>query len=73
MKMNTRKLTKLVHAGHFAAEVVITIIDSEDEWAPYISLDDALKLDKVREALLAGDLATASQYGKVYKLTPVAA
>jgi len=31
----------------------------------YISRDDALKLDRVREALLAGDLAAASQYGKV--------
>ncbi|NTU96187.1 MAG: hypothetical protein HGA62_00010 [Chlorobiaceae bacterium] len=43
------------------------------DYAPYISHDDALKLDRVREALLAGDLATASQYGKVYELSPVAA
>jgi len=64
-KMNPRKHTKLVHAGKYAAEVVIEIIDSEDGWSPYISRDDALKLDRVREALLAGDLAAASQYGKV--------
>lgn len=48
-----------------AAEVVIKIIDPENDWASYISLDDTLKLDKVRAALLAGDLAIASQFGKV--------
>lgn len=65
--MNTRKHTKLVHVGKYAAEVVIEIIDSEDGWSPYISRDDALKLDRVREALLAGDLVAASQYGKGMK------
>jgi hypothetical protein len=39
----------------------------------YISLDDALKLDRVSAALLAGDLATASKFGKVYELSPFAA
>jgi hypothetical protein len=32
-------------------EVKIKIIDSEDGWAPSISLDDALKLDRGRESL----------------------
>jgi len=45
--MNTRKHTKFVHEGNYAAEVEIEIIDSEDGWTPYISLDDALKLDLV--------------------------
>ncbi|NTW69292.1 MAG: hypothetical protein HGB23_05510 [Chlorobiaceae bacterium] len=71
--MTTRKLTKLVHEGKYAAEVVIEIVDSDEGWSPYISLDDALKLDAVREALQSGDIATASTYGRVYELSPVAA
>ena len=71
--MNTRKIVKLLHEGKYAAEIEVEIIDSEEGWAPYISLDDALKLDLVRNALRSGDLATALRYGKVYKLSPVAA
>ncbi|MEI6651753.1 MAG: hypothetical protein WCL42_04150 [Chlorobiaceae bacterium] len=72
--MNTRKHTKFVHEGNYAAEVEIEIIDSEDGWAPYISLDDALKLDRVRETLKSGDVATARTYAKkVYALSTVAA
>ena len=72
--MNTRKHTKFVHEGNYAAEVEIEIIDSEDGWAPYISLDDALKLDRVRETLKSGDVATAGKYAKkVYALSTVSA
>ena len=52
--MNTRKHTKFVHAGNYAAEVEIEIIDSEDGWAPYISLDDALKFYRGRRDTQAG-------------------
>ena len=62
-----------MHEGKYAAEVEIEIIDSEEGWAPYISLDDALKLDRVREALQSGDVATAGKYGKVYELSPIVA
>ncbi len=71
--MNARKHKKLIHEGKYAAEVEIEIIDSEEGWAPYISLDDALKLDRVREALQSGDVATAGKYGKVYELSPIVA
>lgn len=71
--MNVRKHKKLMHEGKYAAEVEIEIIDSEEGWAPYISLDDALKLDRVREALQSGDVATAGKYGKVYELSPIVA
>jgi hypothetical protein len=36
-----------------------------------MSLEDAYKLDDVREALKAGDLNAAAQYGRVYELRPV--
>ncbi len=45
-------------------EVEVEIIDAEDGWAPYISLDDALKLDRGREALKSGDVAAAITYAK---------
>ena len=41
-------------------------------WAPYLSLEDALKLDDVRAALRRGDLENAARLSRVYTLTPVA-
>lgn len=34
---------------------------------------DAEKLDDLREALRHGDIKTASQYGRVFALTPIVA
>jgi hypothetical protein len=39
--------------------------------APYLSLEDAGKLDDVREALRREDIDTARKLSKVYRLTPV--
>jgi hypothetical protein len=36
-----------------------------------LSLEDAYKLDDVRQALRDGDLKTAAKLGRVFKLTPV--
>lgn len=71
--MQTRKHTKLVHEGNYAAEIEIEIIDSENSWSPYITLEDALKLDKVRELLKENKIAEAKKFGNVYILKPVAA
>jgi hypothetical protein len=70
--MNARRHTKLVHEGSYIAEVDIELIDTETGWSPYISIDDAYKLDDVREALRRGDIKTASRMARVYTLTPVA-
>ncbi len=48
--MNKRRHTKLVREGLYAAEVEIELIETDDGWSPYLSLDDAYKLDNVREA-----------------------
>ena len=72
-KMQNRKHVKLVHEGKYVAEVKIEIIDSENAWSPYLSLEDALKLDTVRELLRNGDIAGAKKLGEVYLLKPVAA
>jgi len=71
--MHKRKHIKLVHEGKYVAEVEIEIMDSENAWSPYLSLEDALRLDSVREALREEDLATAKKMAKVYILKPVAA
>jgi len=71
--MKKRPHTKLIHEGLYAAEVEVDLIEAEDGWSPYLSLEDARKLDDVRQALRLGDLKRASQIGRVYQLLPVSA
>jgi hypothetical protein len=68
-----RKTTKLVREGRYAAEVSVAMIEDESGWSPYLSLDDAAKLDSVRKALRAGDIATAATHGRVFELLPISA
>jgi hypothetical protein len=70
--MKKRKHTKLVHEGKYVAEVDIELIDTPEGWSPYLTLEDAYKLDDVREALRKGDLDAASRLARLYTLTPVA-
>jgi hypothetical protein len=39
----------------------------------YLSLEDAKKLDAVRLALRAGEIAEAVKHGRVFELTPISA
>ena len=72
--MSTKATKRLVREGDFVAEVDVNLIEADGGWAPYLSLEDAYRLDDVREALRSGDLRRASQLGsRVYKLTPVSA
>ncbi len=71
--MSDRKHTKLVREQDYVAEVAVDLIDSPDSWAPYLSVEDASKLDEVRVALRQGDIAAASKHGRVYRLTPLPA
>jgi len=69
----SRKAVRFVHADRYAAEVEVDLIPDDDAWGPYISKDDALKLDRVRTALKRGDVAEASREARVYELLPVSA
>jgi hypothetical protein len=69
----TRKRMKLIHEGKYAAEVPVELIEDDTAWSPYLTPDDVRKLDAVRLALRRGDIAEASQYGRIYELTPVTA
>ena len=44
--MKKRRRTKLVHEGQYVAEVDVELIDMDKGWSPYLSLDDAYKLDE---------------------------
>lgn len=70
--MTKKQRTKLVHAGRYVAEVSIELTEDESGWSPYLSLDEARKLDRVRRALVDGDLTTAARLARVYELVPVA-
>jgi len=70
--MITKQTTKLIQEGEFVAEVDVELIVTADEWSPYLSLQDAYKLDDMRQALRYGDLEAASKLGRVYRLIPVA-
>jgi len=69
--MTKRRRTKFVHEGQYAAEVEVEWIESETGWSPYLSVQDAQKLDEVREALRQGDLKRAGQLARVFRLTPL--
>jgi hypothetical protein len=69
--MNTRRHTKFVREGAYAAEVEVELIEDGNGWSPYLSLNDARKLDDVRDALRRGDIQAASRYARVFSLTPV--
>ena len=68
----TRTRVELVREGKYAAEVSVELIE-EGGWSPYLSLDDARKLDSVKLALRRGDIAEASKYGRVFELMPISA
>ncbi len=71
--MSTRSTTRLVREGDLIAEVEVNLVEATGGWAPYLSLDNAYRLDDVREALRTGDIKRASQLStRVYRLTPVA-
>jgi hypothetical protein len=70
--MSTKHRRKLVHEGIYVAEVEVSLIDDETGWGPYLSLEDARRLDDVRDALRRGDLKTAAAMAEVFTLTPVA-
>jgi len=69
----TRTKVELVREGKYAAEVSVELIEEEGGWSPYLSLDDARKLEAVRLALREGNIAEASKYGRVFELMPLSA
>jgi hypothetical protein len=71
--MTTKRTTRFIHEGQYAAEVEVELTITDEGWSPYLSLDDAYKLDDVRQALREGDVKRASQLARVFRLTPMTA
>ena len=69
--MSHRETTRLVREDNYVAEVSVGLIEAEGGWSPYLTLDEAYRLDDIRDALRRGDIRTASRMARVYKLTPV--
>ncbi len=70
--MKKRRRTKFVHEGQYVAEVDVELIDMNKGWSPYLSLDDAYKLDNIRNALRRGDVKSAARDARIFTLTPIA-
>jgi len=69
--MKKRRYVKLVHEGNYVAEVDVELVETGEGWSPYLSVEEAEKLDNVREALRREDIESASRVAKVYRLAPV--
>lgn len=67
------QVKRLVQGGNYVAEVIVESIPDDGAWGPYYSLEDALKLERVENALKAGNIKAASKDATVYELKPVAA
>lgn len=70
--MSKRRRIKYVHEGKYVAEVDVELLEDETEWSPYLSVEDAYKLDDVRDALRRGDIPAAAKLARVFALHPVA-
>ncbi|MEX1018571.1 MAG: hypothetical protein WDZ49_02875 [Litorilinea sp.] len=69
--MGERLIQKLVHEGEYVIEVEVKLIETNEGWSPYLTLEDANKLDEARLTLQAGDLKRAQTIGRLFRLTPV--
>lgn len=68
-----KKQMKYIHEGEYVAKVEVNLLTTDDEWSPFLSLEDAYKLDEIRRALQMGNLERATQLAEVFTLTPIAA
>lgn len=67
----TRTINKLIREGNYAAEIPVELIEDDTGWSPYLSVEDAVKLDTVRSALKQNRIADAAKLGRIFELTPV--
>jgi len=70
--MKTEASVKLVQQGNLVAKISVVLLHDETGWSPYLSHEDMLKLDDVREALRRGDVKEAARYGEIFELRKVA-
>ena len=64
-------ITKRLRQGNLMAEVKVTSIPDDGAWGPYLSLDDANRLERVKRALKSGDVEAALKDATVFELSQV--
>ena len=65
---------KRLRSGEYLAEVTVELrFHDGKEYSPTLSLNDALKVERVRKALDRGDIPAAASEARLYRLTPVTA
>jgi hypothetical protein len=69
--MNKKNKIKYINEGKYVAKVAVNLIEDNTHWSPYLSVEDASKLDEVRRALKHGNIQTASKLASVFILQPV--
>jgi len=69
--MIKRNHIKYIHEDKYIAMVNVELMETEDDWSPYLSLEDAYKLDDVRLALRRGDLEAASKKARLFTIKPL--
>lgn len=62
---------KFIHVGNYVARLEVEFIFSDDSWSPCMTIQDAEKIDAVRDALKREDLVAAGKLANIFKLTPV--
>lgn len=68
--MTTRRTSRLIR-DDYLAEVDVDLLYTDDEWSPYLSVEDAVRLDEVREALRRRDIETAAKIGRVHRIVAI--
>lgn len=71
--MTKRNQTKYIIEGDYVAEVDVELLEDDTSWAPYLSVEDAYRLDDVRSALRRKDIVGAARLARVFEKHPVAA
>ncbi len=71
--MSKKTIKKLFRKDNYVAEVEVSLIETDHEWAPYYSIADVRKMEAVEKALEEGDLKTVTKLAHLYTLEPVAA
>lgn len=67
----TRKKTKFIREGKYAAEVSVDLIVDNTPWSPYLSPEGVQELETVRLMLRSGDVMSAAKFGRVFEMKPV--
>ena len=68
-----RRTLELVRVDKYVAEVSVELIDDEGDWSPYLSFEDAKKMEAVRIALENANIAEAAKLARVFELLPISA